>query len=123
MGAALADLGMVVLTFAVTWIVAAVQVQRLGPFALLLVVLASLEVASVAFAAWLWGFRGTPGMLLLDVCFASPLGPGRALRVWLFWLVALPLAGVPLLVGRKGRRILERVAGAALSPRSTPSGA
>ena len=121
--AALADLGIVVLLFAVTWIVASVGTAGLGPAALVLVALAGLEAATVGFTAWLWGFRGTPGMLLLDVCFVSPLPPGRALTVWLVWLVALPLAGIPLLVHRGGERLLDRLAGTALRARSSPSAA
>ncbi len=121
--AALADLGLLVLLFALTWVVASVWTEGMGPAALVLVALAGLEAATVGFTAWLWGFRGTPGMLLLDVCFVSPLPPGRALAVWLLWLVGLPLAGVPVLLHRDGERLLDRVAGTVLRARSSPSAA
>ena len=89
----------------------------------MIVALVALETASVAAVGMLWVWRGSPGLLLLEIGFAKPLSARNALRVWLFWLCGLPLVALPLLVGGSGRRPLERLGGTVVSFRSPRGGA
>jgi hypothetical protein len=79
-------------------------------------------VTVIAFGS-VWGWRATPGMLLLGVCFSQAIPFGRACRLWLTWMLCLPLAGLPLLVVRRGESGAERLAGGVLSRRSRLGGA
>lgn len=116
---ALADLGGLMLLFAVAWAVASVAgIDPRNGRQLTLVALVAIEAASVAAIGLLWAWRGSPGMLLLEVGFVKPLPASRALRVWLGWLAGLPFAALPLLAGRAGRRPLERLGEAMISVRS-----
>jgi len=121
--AAFADLGVTLLALASAWTVAVAAGVTATTGQLIAIAVVGLEVAAVATCSALWGWRGTPGMLLLDVAFERRLASGAVPRVWLAWLVTLPLGGLPLLVGRWGGRGLERLAGTAVSLRRTPVGA
>jgi hypothetical protein len=71
----------------------------------------------------LWGWRASPGMLLVGIRFSRPIPWLRVCRLWLWWLLSLPLAGIPLLFRRRGESVAERLADGALSLRSLPAGA
>ncbi len=121
--AALADGGVVVLTVAGSWGVAAALGAGLAQAQLLLAGVVGLEIASVVALGCFWGWRASPGMLLAGVCFSQPIAFGRATRLWLVWLASLPVLAVPLLLRRRGESVAERVAGGALSFRSFPADA
>lgn len=121
--AALADIGAMLLALAAAWGVAAAAGAELAPPQLLIAALAGIEAGTLAGAACVWAWRATPGMLLLHVAFVEPLAPRRALRLWFAWLLALALLGLPVLVGRRGRRVVERIGGAEISLRSHPAAA
>jgi hypothetical protein len=120
---ALADAGIVMLFAAGGWGVAAALGAELNRTQLVLAGLAGLETASVIATGCLWGWRATPGMLLLRICFSRPIPWGRVWRLWLCWLPSLLLAGVPLLFRRRGESVAERLADGALNLRSLPAGA
>ena len=109
--ATLADLGVVLLSLAVTWGVAATLGASLTGPQLAASALAGLLLAAVLGVGTFWGWRASPGMALLRLRFADPLPLVASARVWLGWLLFLPLAGFPLLLGRRGRMIAERLAG------------
>jgi len=121
--AAVADLGALLLGVALAWVVTAVLGGALDPFRLVLAALVGVEIFAVVGVACLWSWRGTLGMLLLGATLEGPLPFGRAAGVWVWWLVCLPLAGLPLVMGSDGKRGLERVAGVRVSLRSSPSAA
>lgn len=121
--AALADAGVAVLALGVFWGVAGVIASGLAPAQFALASAAGLEGTSVVALGCLWGWRATPGMLLLGVCFSRPIPFARACRLWLFWLASLLLLGLPLLVRRRGESVAEKLAGGGLSFRSLPEGA
>jgi hypothetical protein len=117
--AGLADLGGLMVLFAVAWVVAAIAgADPRSGGQLALVALLAIEAGSVAAIGLLWAWRASPGLLLLDVGFVKPLPASRVLRVWLCWMIGLPVAALPLLVGRAGHRPLERLGEAAISFRS-----
>lgn len=118
--AALADLGVTLVALAISWLVAAAA-GGLDTVQLSLASIVGIEVATIVGVGCLWGWRGTPGLLLLGVGFDHPLVLGRATALWLLWLLALPLAGLPLWVGR--RKLAERLGDAALRPRWSRAGA
>ena len=120
---ALADVGILMLFAASGWGVAAAAGAGLTGPQLGLAGLAGLETASVVAVGCLWGWRATPGMLVVGVCFARPIPWGRVCRLWVCWLLALMVAGVPLLLRRRGESVAEILAGGALSFRSLPEGA
>jgi hypothetical protein len=72
---------------------------------------------SVVALGCLWGWGGTPGLLLVGVRTSSQIALSRALDFWLAWLVLLPLLALPLLIGRRGTRPAERLVGASFSLR------
>jgi len=109
--ATLADLGVVLLSLAATWGVAAALGISLTPPQLAASGLAGLLLAAVLGIGAFWGWRASPGMALLRLHFAAPLTLRRATRVWVGWLLVLPLAGIPLLFGRRGRTLAECLAG------------
>lgn len=119
----LVDAGIVTLFLAGGLGVAAVMGAELDGAQLLLAGLAGLEAASVAAVGCLWGWRATPGMLLVRICFSRPIPWGRVCRLWLCWLLSLPLVGIPLLLRRRGESVAERLAEGELSLRSVPAGA
>jgi hypothetical protein len=112
---AAADLGIVLLVLAVLWIIVALEGIVARDLQLIFLGLAGFELASVVAMGCLWGWRGTPGMLLMGVGASRPLSLGRAFGLWASWFVLLPLLGAPLAVGRRGRRLVERLAGSPLS--------
>jgi hypothetical protein len=120
---ALADAGIVALFLVGGWGLAAALGADLDGPQLVLAGLAGLEAASVAAVGCLWGWRATPGMRLVGIHFSRPIPWGRVCRLWLCWLLSLPVAGVPLLVRRRGESVAERLADGALSLRSLPAGA
>lgn len=117
LAAAVADLGACLLAIAVTGATAAACGAALRPAQLVAVALAGLVVASWVAVGGLWGWGVTPGLSLLGVGAARPLDLERSVRFWLAWLAALPLAGLPLLIGHRGERPAERLLGATLSSR------
>ena len=121
--AVLADAGVAVLALGTFWGVAGVIVFGLAPAQFALASAAGLEGASVVALGCLWGWRATPGMLLLGLCFSRPIPFAQAGRLWLFWLVSLLLLGVPLLFRRRGESVAEKLAGGTLSLRSSLEGA
>jgi len=113
--ASLADLGVVLLVLAAGWAVAAGVGVSLNPAQLAAAGVAGLLAAGVLGVGALWAWRATPGMALLHLRFEAPMTLGHAQRVWFWWLVALLLAGLPLLVGRRGRTGAELLAGSELT--------
>jgi hypothetical protein len=116
--ASLADLGVVLLALAASWGVAAASGTTLAPLQLVVAGLAGILLGAVLGVGALWGWRATPGMALLHLRFAAPLTLAQGQRLWLGWLVSLLLVGVPLLVGRRGRTVAERLGGSELTLRS-----
>lgn len=104
----IADAGTILVACAASAAVAVVAGAVLSPGQLLLASLVGIQVISFLAVSVLWAWRGTPGMLLMDVSFNSPLGIAAAARVWLAWVVLLPLAGIPWIFRRHG---LDRLAG------------
>jgi hypothetical protein len=121
--AVLADAGVIVLAVAGTVGGAAALGADLGPGQLALSGFAGLEVASVLALGCLWGWRATPGMLLVRVCFSQPLPWGKVVRLWLSWVLSMPVAGGPLLLRRRGESVAELLASGSLSLRSPGEGA
>jgi hypothetical protein len=120
---ALADTGMLVLAVAGSWGLAAALGAELNAGQLVVAGLAGLETASIVAVGCLWGWRASPGMLLARICFSRPIPWGRVCRLWLYWLLSLVVAGVPLLLRHKGESMAERLADGSLSFRSLPEGA
>jgi hypothetical protein len=83
----------------------------------------ALELAFVIALASLWAWRGTPGMLLMGLAFDQPLPLLRAIRVLFFWASSLFLAGIPLIIKRRGQTLAERLADAPIRPHSSREGA
>ena len=119
----LADAGILVLLVAGAWGAAWAMGAELNGAQPVVAGLAGLEAASVLAVGCLWGWRATPGMLLVRVCFSRPIPWGRVCRLWLYWLVSFLAAGVPLLLRRRGESVAERLADGTLSFRSLPEGA
>lgn len=110
--AVLADAGVLVAFVGCGWATAVACGTELNPLQLVLAGGLGLEVATVVATACLMGWRATPGMLLAGVEVADPLALARATGVWAVWVASLPLLGLPLIVGRRGKRLLERLAAA-----------
>lgn len=106
--ASIADAGITLVSCAASAAVAVGAGVVLSPGQLLLASLVGIQVTSFVAVSVLWAWRGTPGMLLMDVSFNSPLGVAAAARVWLVWVALLPLAGIPWIFRRHG---LDRLAG------------
>lgn len=123
LGVALADVGTGLVALAVAWGLAAGRGADLTAGQLLLGGAVGLEMLLVVVSGALAGWRGTPGMLLFEVSFADTLPVRRAVGVAALWCLLLVVLGVPLLIGRRGRRPLERLAGSAVTPRRRPSAA
>ena len=121
--AVLADGGALAVATAVFWGLTGLLASGLNPMQLGLASAAALEAASVVAVGCLWGWRASPGMLLLGVCFSRPIPFGRACRMWICWLLSLLLLGLPLLLRRREESVAERLAGGAVSFRSLPEGA
>jgi hypothetical protein len=121
--ATLADLGVVLLSLAAVWGIAAVLGAALTPPQLAASGLAGLLLAAVLGVGAFWGWRASPGMALLRLRFAAPLPLGLAIRVWLGWLCALPFAGIPLQLGGRGRTLAERLAGSEVTLQTLPGSA
>jgi hypothetical protein len=113
--AALADLGVLLLALAAGWGVAAAAGATLTPAQLLPTAVAGALAAALIGVGSLWGWRGTPGMVLLRLRFADPLTLPQGQRVWLGWVLALVLLGVPLVVGARGRTGAELLAGSGMT--------
>lgn len=121
--AVLADAGVIVLAVVSGSGVAAALGAEMVPGQLVLAGLAGLELASVVALGCLWGWRGTPGMLLVRICFSAPIPWSRVIRLWLSWVLSMLLGGVPLLLRLRGESVAERLAGGSLSFRSLAEGA
>ncbi len=121
--AALADLGFTLAGVAGVGAVALLAGAELVPVQMAGGALVGLELATVVGAAVLWGWRATPGMMVLNARFDTRLPLGRAVACWLAWMAVLPVAALPLLLGRRGRRPVERLAGGSLSCRPPTSAA
>ncbi len=115
--ASLADLGVTSLAVGAALAVAAAFGAGLGAGQFLLAAAAGGELATVVAVGCLWGWRATPGLLLVDVRADQPLALARATVLWLAWLATSPVVAVPLLIGRRGRRPVERLAGSAFNCR------
>ncbi len=113
--AALADLGVLLLALAAAWVVAAAAGAALTPAQLLPTAAAGALAAAVLGVGSLWGWRATPGMVLLGLRFADPLTLSQGRRVWLGWVLALALLGLPLIIGARGRTGAELLAGSELT--------
>jgi len=109
--AALADLGVVLLSVAAAYGLAAALGASLTPVQLLAGGTAGILVAVTLGVGSLWGWRATPGMALLRLRFDAPLALGQAHGAWGGWLLALAAAGLPLLLGRRGNTVAERLGG------------
>lgn len=116
--AALVDGGLALLVFGVLGLLVIVQGVDLGFRQMAAVGTVGLQVVLVLVTGALWGWRGTPGMVMTGMSFTTPLVLGRAAVVAAAWLLGVPLLAVPLLVGRRGSRPLERLAGTPVSYRS-----
>lgn len=121
--AALADLGFTLVGIAAAGAAALVAGADLGPAQMVAGAVAGVELVSIVAVAVLWGWRATPGMLVLNARFDIALPLGRAAVCWLAWLALLPVAALPLLLGHRGRRPLERLAGGLVSCRPPASAA
>ncbi len=106
--ASIADAGITLVSCVASAAVAVVAGAVLSPGQLLLASLVGIQAISFLAVSVLWAWRGTPGMLLMDVGFNSPLKIAAAARVWLVWVALLPLAGIPWIFRRHG---LDRLAG------------
>jgi hypothetical protein len=116
--AALVDGGLALLVFGVLGLLVVVQGVDLDSRQVVAVGVAGLEVLLVLVTGALWGWRGTPGMVMVGMTFGTPLVLGRAVVVAAVWLFGVPVLALPLLVGRRGSRPLERLAGTPVSSRS-----
>lgn len=114
---AVTDLGALLVTLAVPFVISLVVGVSASPLQVGLTASAGLLAAAVIWVGCLWGWRGTPGQLLLKSCANQPLSLGRAGALWLSWTATLPVFGLPLLIGRPGRRLVERLAGSPFSCR------
>ncbi len=121
--AVLADAGVVGLAVATFWGLAAALGAVLAPLQFGLAGIVGVAAASVVGLGCLWGWRASPGMLLLGLSFSRPIPFGRVCGTWLLWLLSILVAGLPLLLGRRGACVAERLAGGALSFRSSPGSA
>ncbi len=121
--AVLVDAGMVVAAVVMSLGGTAALGAELGPGQIVLAGLAGLELATVVGCGCLWGWRATPGMLLLRLCFSQSLPWGRVYGLWISWLLSMPLVGFPLLLAPRGERLAERLAGGSLTYRSSGEGA
>ena len=118
--AALGDAGVAAVGAAAFLVIAALLGAELTPGQIALSSVAGMAAMTVVALGSLWGWRATPGMLLLGLCFSQAIPFARACRLWLVWLSCLALAGLPLLVRRRGESAAERLAGGVLSYRSRP---
>jgi hypothetical protein len=117
LGGAVLDLGAVLLALAAAWVAAALAGVTMLSGQIAVAALFGCELLSVVALGCLWGWGGTPGLLLVGVRASSQVVLPRALDFWLAWLVSLPLLALPLLIGRRGRRPAERLIGAWFSLR------
>jgi len=121
--ATLADVVIVVAGVGAFLALALVLGAEMSPGQIALAAVAGATAVTVVALGGVWGWRATPGMLLLGVCFSHAIPFGRACRLWAAWLACLLLAGLPLIVRRGGECTAERLAGGALSYRSRPEAA
>jgi hypothetical protein len=117
LGGAVLDLGAVLLALASAWLAAALTGVTMLPGQIAVAALLGVGLASVVAVGCLWGWGGTPGLLLVGVRASSQVALPRALDFWLAWLVTLPLLALPLLIGRRGTRPAERLIGASFNLR------
>jgi len=116
-GGAVLDLGALLLALAVAWLAAALAGVTMLPGQIAVAALFGVELLSAVAVGCLWGWGGTPGLLLVGVRASSQVALPRALDFWLAWLVTLPLLALPLLIGRRGARPAERLIGASFNLR------
>lgn len=119
--AVVADLGVAafacLLTLALAWLQGAALALNQVAIALffsLLILGTALEGGGV------WCFQASLGMQLTGTRFSQAVTPARAAGVWVAILLAAPLLGLPVVVGRQGKRVLERVAGSPALREATP---
>lgn len=115
--AAVADLGVALLAMGFFWTLALVLGAGLGLRQAGAAGVAAAEAVLVVFACTIWGWRGTPGMLVCGTRLSAAPTLRASLLTAMTWFVTLPLAGVPAVVGRPGSRPLELCAGAPFSSR------
>lgn len=119
--AVVADLGVLglacVLTLALAWGQGAALAPNQVAVAL---IFALLVLGTVLEGGGLWCFQASLGMLLAGTRFSQALTPARAVGVWLAILLAAPLLGLPVVVGKRGERLLEKVAGSPALGEATP---
>ncbi len=113
--AAAADAGILASLVGGGWVLAALCGAELNPPQLVLAGLMGAELATILAVTSLVGWRGTPGMLLAGVRFSVATSMPRCLGLWAAWAATLPLLGLPLSVGGRGRRLVERLGGGPLT--------
>lgn len=122
LAAALADIGVLLLAVGLAWVLAALAGASLNPAQIGMgAAMGALALAPVALAC-LWVWRGTPGMLLLNLRVSRPLSFRLAVGVAALWFVCLPLLGLPLSLRWRGESWLERLAGSRFKLRSPHGG-
>jgi hypothetical protein len=109
--AAAADAGILASLVGGGWALAALCGAQLKPLQLAAAGLLGGEVATILAVTCLFGWRGTPGMLLATLNFSVPATLPRSFGLWAAWAASLPLLGLPVIVGGRGRRAVERLAG------------
>jgi hypothetical protein len=117
LGGAVLDLGAILLALAAAWVAAALTGVTMLSGQIAVAALFGCELLTVVALGCLWGWGGTPGLLLVGVRASSQVALPRAFDFWLAWLVSLPLLALPLLIGRRGMRPAERLIGASFSLR------
>jgi len=118
LAAGVLDLGVLLAAVGLAWAVAAVRGVSLLPLQLVFAGVPGVEAASVLAVGCLVAWRGTPGLLLVSAQFTDTLTLSRAVWLWLAWAASLAVLGLPLVVGRAGRRGLELLAGGVATLRS-----
>lgn len=119
--AVIADLGVLGLTCVLTLALTRGQGAALAPNQVAVaLIFALLVLGTVLEGGGLWCFQASLGMRLAATRFSQALTPARAVGVWLAILLAAPLLGLPVVVGKRGERLLEKIAGSPALGEATP---